>query len=156
MTPNSYTRAVNLLELCPLFQRVGLPYTGSTSPSLGSENAPSVIYYDSFSKLWKEELCNREIRRRVSLFEEQRLTERERERERQRRRRVEMSAAKERERGRLRRRREQTGEEERDRNRERLRRGREREATTSDRVYLGPMTSVCQHCQALRFPSELS
>ena len=26
---------------------------------------------------------------------------------------------------------------------------------TSGRVYLGPMTRVCQHCQALRFPSEL-
>ena len=46
-----------------------------TSLSLDSENAPSLIYYDSFSKLWKEELCNRE----------------------QRRRRVEVSAAKERE-----------------------------------------------------------
>ena len=35
-----------------------------------------------------------------------------------------------------------------------MRRRRERAATTSGRVYLGPMTRVCQHCQALRFSSE--
>ena len=54
----------------------------------------------------------------------------------------------------LRKRREQMGEEERDRRRERLRRRRERAAITSGRVYLKPMTRVCQHCKALRFPSE--
>ena len=40
-------------------------------------------------------------------------------------------------------------EEERDKERERVRRRRR------DRVYLGPMTNVCQYCQALRFPNEL-
>ena len=84
-----------------------------------------------------------------------------------------------RERERLRRRREQMGEEERDREREGLRRrreqmekeeGRERvmrreyvggigeervwgeegAATTSGRVYLGPMTRVSQYCEVLR------
>ena len=47
-------------------------------------------------------------------------------------------------------------EEERDRRIERVwrRRERERAATTSGRVYLGPMTRVCHHCQILRLPSE--
>ena len=50
------------------------------------------------------------------------------------------------ERERLRMSREQMGEEER---RERVR--KEREATTSDRVYLGPMTSIARH---LEFPAN--
>ena len=75
---------MNLLELCPLFLRVGLPYIGSMSPSLGSENVPSVVYCYTFSKLWKEEVCNREIEELLS--EEQRYRQREKERERQRRR----------------------------------------------------------------------
>ena len=45
-------------------------------------------------------------------------------------------------------------EKERTNERERVRRRRERAATTSGRVYLGPMTRGCQHCQALRLPSE--
>ena len=116
----------------------------------------------------------------ASLSEKQRQSERERERERQRTRRVEVSAAKERERqglrrtngrGReekgLKRRREQMEKEERDKGEEERTNGRRREgqgkrkgeekrvaATTSDRVYLGSITRVYQHCQALRFPSE--
>ena len=55
---------------------------------------PSVVYCDSFGKLWKEELCNREIEELLSL------RNRGRQRKRQRRRKVEKSAAKERERDR--------------------------------------------------------
>ena len=69
MPPNSYTRAVNLLELCFVF----LAKLVNCIPErlfLGLID-PSVVYTDSFSKLWKEELCNR-----VCLSEEQKQTER--------------------------------------------------------------------------------
>jgi hypothetical protein len=58
----------------------------------------------------------------------------------------------ERERERLRRRREGMEEEERERERVRLRRRRATASTNA--VYLGPMTRVCEHCQALRFQTE--
>ena len=89
---------------------------------------------------------------RASISEEQRQTERKRERERQRRRRVEMSATKKRERDRERERtngRKREGQGERKGEEEK----REQLATSSGRIYLGPMT-FCQHCQALIFPIE--
>ena len=134
MPPNSYTRAVNLLELCFLF----LAKLVNCIPERLFRGLfdPSVIYSDSFSKLWKEELCNRNrSRQRKAEKEESRdvcLQRRERERK------VEEE---ERTNGKRKR-------------RERVRRRRKRAATTSGRVYLRHMTRVCQHCQALIFPSE--
>ena len=64
-----------------------------------------------------------------------------------------MSAAKERERQGKRKVEEEERKEKEER-RERVKRRRKRAATTSGRVYLGRMTRVCQHCQALIFPSE--
>ena len=64
-----------------------------------------------------------------------------------------MSAAKERERQGKRKVEEEERTEKEER-REKVKRRRKRAATTSGRVYLRHMTRVCQHCQALIFPSE--
>jgi len=72
-----------------------------------------------------------------------------------------MERERDRERERLRRKREEREEKKMDGERKRIRRRivesrseRADAATIDDRIYLGPMTSICQHCQALRFPNE--
>lgn len=95
---------------------------------------------------------NREIERLRMRREEMDEEERDRERDRIRRRRNEVEGDRNRERNRLRRRREEMNEEE--RNREVHRRRTARLSTQSERLYLGPMTTVCWHCQALRYPME--
>ena len=116
------------------------------------------------------------IRRRTAEMEEE---EREQERERVRVRRADMDEEeREEERERLRRRRAEMDEEEREQERERVRRRRASQspesailtrrservrqqqrrastpATESGRIYVGPITTVCEYCQALRFPNE--
>ena len=82
----------------------------------------------------------RKKRKRADMSEADRETERERAREREMRRRADMSEA------------ERKTYRERERPRERRR--ADMSEAIRERIYLGPMTMLCPHCQALRFESE--
>ena len=110
-----------------------------------------------------KESCSVEARRRWALpyyynVKRRRQKERGREAERSRRRREEQQEAeREREAERSRRRREEQQDADQRtsaRVRQQQRRAITPAVTGSGRVYLGPMTTVCRHCQALRFPNE--
>ena len=78
MLPNSYARAV---KLCVVFLNWQTAFLKLRPRLFQGLPDPSVVYCDSFSKLWKEELCNREIEELLFLRNRGRQREKEKERE---------------------------------------------------------------------------